>query len=163
MTPFDFFTDPSVSDMAAAIQVAIAPIFLLVGTGAILNVVTARLGRIVDRARALENMIDAGEDARLENRHRDELLVLDKRLKYGNRAVFFCCLAAVFICMLVALVFLLGLFGGAAGGLVALMFILVLGSLITGLFNFLREVTVATRLLRVRQEFRSRSVDEAND
>ena len=92
---------------------------------------------------------------------RDELIAIDKRLKYANRAVLFCCLAAVCICLLVALVFLLSLFGGDAGGLVALMFILVLGSLITGLFNFLREVAIATSLLRVRQEFRTRRMTKA--
>ena len=33
----------SIEDISAAIQVAIAPIFLLVGTGSLLNVVTALL------------------------------------------------------------------------------------------------------------------------
>ena len=58
----------SVDDMATSIQFAIAPIFLLVGTGSFLNVVTTRLGRVVDRARALEKLVEDGEEAVLEAR-----------------------------------------------------------------------------------------------
>ncbi|MAP94512.1 MAG: hypothetical protein CMK07_06125 [Ponticaulis sp.] len=147
------FTMASVSDIAAAIQVAIAPIFLLVGTGSLLNVVTARLGRVVDRVRALEGLIEKGEDEVLERRHIGELLVLDKRLKYGNRAVYFCSASAVLICILVALVFVAGFFGPAAGIFVAILFFIVVLSLIIGLVSFLMEVRIATNHLRVRHEF----------
>ncbi|MFN3288234.1 MAG: DUF2721 domain-containing protein, partial [Sphingomonadaceae bacterium] len=40
--------------LARTIQLAIAPVFLLTAIGAILGVVTTRLGRAIDRARALE-------------------------------------------------------------------------------------------------------------
>ena len=44
------------SDVAVvhAIQLAVAAVFLLSGIGAILAVMTNRLGRIIDRARVLE-------------------------------------------------------------------------------------------------------------
>jgi hypothetical protein len=45
------FSDVAV---AHAIQLAVAPVFLLSGIGAILAVMTNRLGRIIDRARVLE-------------------------------------------------------------------------------------------------------------
>ena len=51
----------SVTDIGGSIQFAIAPIFLLVGTGSVLNVVTTRLGRVIDRARILETLIEQGE------------------------------------------------------------------------------------------------------
>ena len=72
----------SLGDITVSIQLAIAPIFLLVGTGSLLNVVTTRLGRIIDRARILEQAVEAGEDAVLEERHVMELNVLDKRMRY---------------------------------------------------------------------------------
>ena len=45
---------PEVSQVAQTIQLAVAPIFLLAGVGAFLNVCAGRLSRIVDRARDLE-------------------------------------------------------------------------------------------------------------
>jgi hypothetical protein len=45
------FTDVAV---AHAIQLAVAPVFLLSAIGAMLAVMTSRLGRIIDRARDLE-------------------------------------------------------------------------------------------------------------
>jgi len=49
------FSDVTV---AHAIQLAVAPVFLLSGIGAILVVITNRLGRIIDRARVLEDRLD---------------------------------------------------------------------------------------------------------
>lgn len=146
----------SVAGMGSSIQFAIAPIFLLVGTGSLLNVVTTRLGRVVDRARVLETLIEDGESERLERRHIAELKVLDKRLKYGNRAVLFCSLSAVLICILVAVLFILVLLAIPAGALVAVLFIAVVTSLSVGLVSFLQEVTLSLRALRVRTEILTR-------
>lgn len=146
----------SLNDIGSAIQFAIAPIFLLVAAGAILNVVTARLGRIVDRARTLEKFIEDGEAETLEHRHLGELRTLDDRMKYGNRAVFFCTLSAVLICFLVAVLFLLAFFSQPAGLVIATLFIFVVTALSIGLIFFLMEVTLATRVLRVRTEILAR-------
>jgi hypothetical protein len=45
---------PQVSTVAHVIQLAVAPVFLLTGVSALLGVLTNRLARIIDRARALE-------------------------------------------------------------------------------------------------------------
>ena len=152
----DFMFGHSLDDITVSIQLAIAPIFLLVGTGSLLNVVTARLGRIIDRARALENAIEAGEEAQLEKRHVMELSVLDRRMSYGNRAVLFCTLSAVLICLMVSVLFLLDLFGIPAGLIVILLFVSAVVALSIGLLSFLIEVTIATNVLRVRTELLSR-------
>ena len=47
------------TDIAHVIQAAIAPVFLLSGVAAMLGVLTNRLTRIVDRARALELLATA--------------------------------------------------------------------------------------------------------
>jgi hypothetical protein len=49
-------TDPAASSLhiARAIQLAVAPVFLLSGVGVTLGVLATRLGRIIDRARFLE-------------------------------------------------------------------------------------------------------------
>ena len=44
----------SVNDLAQVIQIVVAPIFMLTGIAGFLNVMSGRLGRIVDRARIME-------------------------------------------------------------------------------------------------------------
>ena len=44
-------------DVAHLIQVALTPIFLISAIGVTLNVLTSRLARIVDRARAMEDIL----------------------------------------------------------------------------------------------------------
>ena len=43
----------NINDVARAIQLALAPVFLLTGIAAMLSVMTGRLSRIIDRGRAL--------------------------------------------------------------------------------------------------------------
>ena len=50
--------DISVVPITHAIQQAVAPVFLLAGIGAILNVLTNRLARIIDRSRNLHARLD---------------------------------------------------------------------------------------------------------
>ena len=44
-----------ITSIAHVIQLAVAPVFLLSGIAALLNVLNTRLSRIVDRARQLQN------------------------------------------------------------------------------------------------------------
>jgi len=50
---------PGITAVAHAIQLAVAPVFLLSGIGAMLAVLTSRLSRIIDRGRALEAQLAA--------------------------------------------------------------------------------------------------------
>ncbi|MEP0495803.1 MAG: DUF2721 domain-containing protein, partial [Paraglaciecola sp.] len=43
--------ETNVPDIAEIIQLAVAPVFMLTGIAGFLNVMSGRLGRIVDRAR----------------------------------------------------------------------------------------------------------------
>jgi Protein of unknown function (DUF2721) len=66
------FSDVAV---AHAIQLAVAPVFLLTGIGAILAVMTNRLGRIIDRARVLEERLE-GASAGIHATLRTDLITL---------------------------------------------------------------------------------------
>src|SRR5436190_24067734 len=59
----------TVSDVAHVIQLAVAPVFLLSGVGALLGVLTSRLGRIIDRARSLEGRLAAATPAESASLH----------------------------------------------------------------------------------------------
>ena len=47
--------------LSKAIQLSVAPVFLLAGIGALMNVISGRLARIVDNARRTKAALDAGE------------------------------------------------------------------------------------------------------
>jgi hypothetical protein len=80
---------PEVSGIAHVIQLAIAPVFLLTGIGAILAVMTSRLGRIIDRARVLEAMLNAPSPKMLAVL-RNDLATLSRRAKLISFAITLC-------------------------------------------------------------------------
>lgn len=139
--------------VSAAIQLSVAPVFLMVAVGSMLNVMTSRLARVVDRARTLESMIIEGEPEREEQTHRQELTGLNKRMTYVQRAIVFNAIAAVLIAFLVALIFLSDLANQTADQAIASLFIMSMGAITIGLWFFLLEIFVATQTLRVRAEF----------
>jgi hypothetical protein len=51
------------SDLSYIIQLSVAPVFLLAGIGAFINVLAGRLGRIFDRSRVLEAAFDSSDSA----------------------------------------------------------------------------------------------------
>ena len=138
--------------MANAIQLAIGPIFLLVGIGAFLGVMTTRLGRVVDRARALEALLTAEAGDPERQRHVAELAVLDRRMGCGNLAVLCCAISAVLTCLMVATLFVAEVTDLPADWLIAGLFLATLSMLVAGLIFFLREVSHAMTVLRVRAE-----------
>jgi hypothetical protein len=138
--------------LAQTIQLSIAPVFLLTAIGAMLGVVTSRLGRAIDRARALEAELPGAPDAETRARTVRELATLDRRMALAHRAVSLCASAALGACLLIALLFLAETVALPLARLVPVLFILVMGLMIAGLAAFLLEVRIATRNVRVRAE-----------
>ncbi|KPF62779.1 hypothetical protein IP88_14235 [alpha proteobacterium AAP81b] len=145
--------DPTlaVDGVAHNIQLAVAPVFLLAGIGSILNVMTARLGRAVDRARRLESEIPGYPSARRGDALK-ELRILDTRMRAANRALLLCTSSALLVCVVVALLFIGDLFPVRAPAVVATLFILAMVLLIAGLAVFLYEVQIALRGVQRRAE-----------
>jgi len=75
--------DNGISTVAHVISLSVAPVFLLSGIGAMLAVMTSRLGRIVDRARALEATLP-GADPGLAATLHDELGTLARRARHAG-------------------------------------------------------------------------------
>ena len=140
-----------VSQIAHLIQLAIAPVFLLAGVGAILNVMASRLARVVDRARSLEADF-ASFDSERRARATDELGLLDQRMRIVNHAISACTASALFVCLVVALLFVADLADIKFGTPVALLFILAMLFLIVGLILFLWEIRLAMSAIRIRSE-----------
>jgi Protein of unknown function (DUF2721) len=141
-------SDAPVSVVVQAIQLAVAPVFLLTGIGATLGVLTSRLARIVDRARVLEGRLpteDGDERARLH----DALTTLCRRARLINWAISLCTTSALLICTVIVVLFLEALVAVDLPGAIPALFIGAMLALIAGLISFLREVYLAIANLRI--------------
>ena len=134
--------------VAQVIQLAVAPVFLLTGVGAILNVMANRRSRIIDRARVLElKLTDAKEDpARAELRQR--LTNLSHRAKLISHAMALCVTTAVLICSVIIVLFLGQFLAFEATVPAAVLFIGGLLAFLLSLIWLLREVFLATRTMK---------------
>ena len=137
-----------IADSARVIQLAIAPVFLLTGVSALLGVLSSRLGRTIDRARVLEALLDTADAARLERMH-GELSVLSRRAKLIYRAIALGVITALLICGVIAILFISAFTRVDVSLAVAALFVAAMAALISTLLLFLREVFLATRVLRI--------------
>lgn len=155
-----FPTSPtSVTTVAQIIQLAVAPVFLLAGIGAFLNVCAGRLSRIVDRARQIEPFLLASRGDEHE-RWLGELRVLDRRMGLVSRAIFLTVLAAVLICAVVVLLFAASLLNAHSGTAISLLFIASMIAIGLGFAVFLLETRVGSRAVRIRAELLSHEAED---
>lgn len=145
----------SLSTVAQTIQTAIAPVFLLAGIGAILNVMVGRLARIVDRARTVEQLHPRSTGPE-HDRHVWELRLIDRRVSVINTAIFLVVASALSVCLVVALMFVSELSDLHIGVVVAIAFILAMLLLMAGLVYFLIEVRLSLDAIHVREELLER-------
>ena len=134
--------------IAHAIQLAIAPVFLLTGIAGLLGVMANRLARIIDRARFFVQAWDLMEEVG-RMAARGELANLERRRHLASWAINFCTSAALLVCIVIATLFIEGLFGRDLKWLAGALFVGAMIALIGGLGCFLREVYVATHTVRV--------------
>ena len=135
-----------VTTVAHVIQLAVAPVFLLTGVGAILNVITNRLSRIVDRFRVLSN--SSGQQ---QTGQKEEKVMLTRRARWVHWAVSLCTISALLICIVIAALFVGSETGMDPSQAVSLLFISAMMALIFGLLCFLREIFLATGNLGARK------------
>lgn len=139
--PVDF-GDPA--DGARAIQLALAPVFLLTGIAGILNVLASRLARIIDRARRLtENPGPIPRDTIVY-----EIGTLERRRHLASVAITSCTLSALLVCLVIVLLFLEALLAIPLKWLEGVVFTGSTLALVVGLTYFLREINVATQNVR---------------
>lgn len=137
-----------VTDVAKAIQLALAPVFLLTGIAGMLNVMAGRLARIMDRGRALASDWDTLPIADQPG-VTTELRYLDLRRHYTSIAIAGCTVAALMVCLVIASLFLEVMLGAQLRWLIGGLFTASTLSLVVGLAYFLREVHLATKTIRI--------------
>jgi len=137
---------PDVSDserIAHLIQVAIAPVFLLNGLGILLNVLTGRLARVVDRVRITGNLIRQNVDATRGPQLLRELGYLRRRLKIINAAIALVATSAFLTCCAILALFLGGLSRTTLAQLTVGLFAAAVVTVIAALAVFLAEVRIS--------------------
>ena len=140
-------------DVSQGIQLAVAPVFLLTAVSAMIGAVANRLARIIDRARLLEDRIDAlgeGGGPKVAAAY-TELAELRKRGLLANS-----CVALLTLCALLIGLTIIALFLGETMHVQGIRTSLV--SFVAGvvcfllaLLCFLAETLIATRLLNFRR------------
>ncbi len=136
-------------DIAQVIQQAVAPVFLLSGVAAMLNVLTNRLARVIDRARQFEREYHDLETDTERNVMRARVMTLARRSRLINRAITLCTLCALLICLVIVTLFVAALVNRTASRAIAALFIVAMLALVGGLVAFLQEIFIATASVRI--------------
>jgi len=134
-------------DIAHVVQSSVAPVFLLTGVAATLGVLTNRLSRVVDRARALEERLER-EPARRGALLAD-LRVLGQRARYINTAISMCAVAALLVALVVVSLFADAFLGVELAKAVALLFVAAMLCLAVAYIAFFVEIRIAIVALRI--------------
>jgi len=137
----------NVNDVARLIQLAVAPVFLLTAVGTIISVLSIRLGRAVDRSRALEDRLrqlqpEGQKDAR------EELNLLSRRVRLVYAAIVLSVLCALFVGLLIAVAFVDAFINVDLSKFIGLLFIAAMLAFILSLLVFLREIFLAVTSAR---------------
>ena len=131
-----------IAGITHAIQLAIAPVFLLTAIGTIINALTGRLARAVDRRRVIEDTLDALEgEARDEKL--EELSILARRIVLVLWSIGLAVLSALLVCLLIGTAFAAAFTSLDLSRPVALLFIASVVALTACLLLFMREVFLA--------------------
>lgn len=141
-------TAANIGDVAHAIQLALAPVFLLTGIAGILNVMAGRLARIIDRGRNLTEHPVPEELQHIEA-VQVELQSLERRRHLTSAAITACTFSALLVCTVIAALFLEVLLQIELRWLIGTVFTGSTLTLVVGLAYFLREVHLATQTIRI--------------
>jgi hypothetical protein len=139
-----------------AIQLAIAPVFLLTGIAGLLSVMANRLARVVDRTRYVQQTWPE-LDEKARKLARAEMTHLVRRRHLASWAINFCTAGALLVCLVIVTLFLDDILPTNLRWTAGSLFVITMGALIGGLSCFLREVYLATHatdieLARFEQE-----------
>jgi Protein of unknown function (DUF2721) len=137
-----------IDEIAHLIQLSVAPVFLLTGVGTLLNVLSGRLARIIDRARVLEQRLETPNPlhaAAIAN----ELRVLERRGRLIYHAIKLSTTSALLVCFLIAVLFASSMLHHSTRLIISGLFIAAMLASIVSLSLFLREVYFAIETFEI--------------
>jgi Protein of unknown function (DUF2721) len=129
--------DVSIDAITNNIQLALAPVFLLTAVATLLNAISSRMARSVDRMRSIQKLIHA--DPNFTDAARAQMLIEANEAKVRGRlctaAIFFDVLSGLFISLTV-----LELFFFQAGAVRSLQTTYVIWTFVLGLVSFMTSL-----------------------
>jgi hypothetical protein len=131
--------DASIDAITNNIQLALAPVFLLTAVETLINAISARLARTVDRMRDIQQKIQDGlvTDENMLSHMRTEANEAKVRGRLCTLAIFFVVLSGVFISLTV-----LELFFFQAGAVRSLKTEYVIWTFVLGLISFMTSLSI---------------------
>ena len=140
---------PDLAAVTHGIQLAVAPVFLLTAVSGMIAATAGRLGRIIDRARFLENRLDTGN---VDEQRSLKMYAELKQLRHRGWLVNGCIALLTLCAMLIGLTIIL-LFLGETSELPTLKiatisFLSGVACFLAALLCFLAETLQATKLLK---------------
>jgi len=151
----------TIKALASVIQLAVAPVFLLAGIAGLLNVLSTRLARIVDRARVIERRVPQAKSAEQRQLLHGEASTLWTRIALINWAIRLCVTSALVVCVVIVALFVADVVAFNIAALIAILFVAAMLLIIVGLVFLLREISVATRHMRAGMEIALEDSDTA--
>ncbi|HET9628198.1 MAG TPA: DUF2721 domain-containing protein [Novosphingobium sp.] len=138
--------------IAHTIQLALAPVFVLVAIGNIMNILSTRLGRIVDRARFLQERhgVTTGAEHDIVV---IEMRTIDERMVLITTAIRNLVISGLSIGTTVAILFVEEVAGYPLEKVGAAFFIAAIALLMWALLLVLRETRVAAAALRIPRDY----------
>jgi hypothetical protein len=113
-----------------------------------LNVMTGRLSRIIDRGRQITESAALQDQQQTEDLQR-QLKTLEHRRYLASAAITACTFSALLVCLVIAALFLEVLLPLKLKWLIGIVFTASTLALVVGLAYFLREVHMATQTVRI--------------
>ena len=130
------------ANITHAIQLAIAPVFLLTAVGTIINALMGRLARAVDRRRKIEESLEAAEGERQEQLFL-ELRLIARRTVLVLWSMGLAVSCALLVCLLIGTAFVGAILQLDLSRTVAMLFIAAVVALTGCILLFMREVFLA--------------------
>ena len=144
-------SDVTPNQFLPVIQLAITPVILISGVGALMLTLTNRMGRIVDRTRTLAGLARGatGDDrAHFES----QLAIMWRRAKLIRHTVTLAGLSMLLSCGLVLAIFVDASLHREFGAELVVIFVASVTCLILALVNFLRDIWVSLHALHLEVE-----------
>ena len=126
--------------LARAIQLSVAPVFLLTAIAGLLGVISNRLARVLDRAQRLQSVTDEAMD----------LSLLKRRMTLLTRASEAVTTTGVLVAAVVAVTFISAIAVIDLTAIVVPLFVVAMVSLMVGLLTLLLDARISARLIRRR-------------
>ena len=140
--------DEASNQFLSVIQLAITPVILISGVGALMLTLTNRMGRVVDRTRSLAGQMHG---ATTDNRAHleSQLAILWHRAKLLRQAVTFAGVSMLLSCLLVLAIFVDAWLHRVFGVELVVIFVASVIALVSALAAFLRDIWVSLNALQL--------------